>query len=105
MKILLGNKAWNEPRWEITIKDGEEAQCFLDTFFKPFHGANLNSAAKGALRMCPLLAFAPPPPGLGASDTELTPNLVAVSLTELGTVVVDLAQGYVSLPSGFRPSQ
>ena len=105
MKILPGNEAWNQPRWEITIKNREGAQHFLNAFFKPFHGANLNSAAKGALCMCPLLTFSLLPPGSGVSDTELPPDLVAASLTELGTVVVDLAQGYVSLPSGFRPSR
>ena len=54
--------------------------------------------------MCPLLAFPPPFPGSGVSDAELPSDLVVVSLTELGIVVVDLAEGYVRLPSGFHPS-
>ena len=82
------------------------AEEFINAFLVPFsRGHRLSNQGDRALKLCTLLAFPPPPPGSVVQDVDLPPRLEAVGPEQLSGVVLDLAEGYVRLPSGLRPNR
>ena len=81
------------------------AEEFINAFLVPFsRGHQLSNEGDRALKLCTLLAFPPPPPGSVVQDVDLPPHLEAVGPEQLSGVVLDLAEGYVRLPSGLCPN-
>ena len=107
VQILPGNDAWNRPRWERRIQDKAGAKAFLEAVFGPFQAPDIALMREGmrALRMSTLAAIPPPPPSSNIFPASLPDDLSAAGFHELGTVVLDLAEGYMQLPPGFRPNR
>ena len=105
--ILPGNEAWNRPNWERRIQDKVGAKAFLEAVFGPFQAPDIALTREGtrALRMSTLAAIPPPPPGCNVFSVNLPDDLLAVGFHKLGTVVLDLVEGYTQLPPGFRPNR
>ena len=107
IQILPGNEAWNRARWERKIQDKAGAKAYMEAVFRPFWAPGVALMREGmrALRMSTLVAIPPPLPGSNIFPTDLPDDLLMVGFHELGTVVLDLAEGYTQLPPGFCPNR
>ena len=107
VQILPGNEAWNCAQWERKIQDKAGAKALLEAVFGPFQAPDIALTREGmrALRMSTLVAIPPPPPSSNVFPANLPNDLSAVGFHELGTVVLDLVEGYTQLPPGFHPNR
>ena len=107
IQILPGNEAWNCARWERKIQDKAGAKAFMEAVFRPFQAPGVALMREGtrALRISTLAAIPPPPPSSNIFPADLPDDLSTAGFHELGTVVLDLAEGNTQLPPGFCPNR